>query len=180
MMYAYHIICLLFLSLHRAAAAVVVGIDNSSSPVLNYYCVVGDVAAHVEHCAHNVRPAEFHSRLLAFAKFANRINETGWAELEVLTNEKRSPNGAYIPGDQIGFQPTAGIDLKITSAQIVKDLKMVAISGPTNEQQASFNWQRTLLPPQPHHSHPIEWNFRPVATHWEHHQQTFPYFKFDL
>ena len=86
------------------------------------------------------------------------------------------PNGIY-PIESLSFRPHGAIDVKMTSAKLISQLQMVAVSGPTNENVPTFNWNTTKIK-QPHLDQPTEWNFSPVKTDWNA-NQSFPYFKLD-
>ena len=56
-------------------------------------------------------------------------------------------------------------DLKVTSTEMVKNMQMLAISGPTFEQQPVFDWSmqaNTACKNSRHEGHPIRFNFLPV------------------
>lgn len=89
------------------------------------------------------------------------------------------PNGKY-PNSAFGFRPHGAIDAKMTSAEMAKELQMVAVSGPTDEGVPAFSWATTRLPDTPHVDEPIEWKFKPLRTTWNNTRDVFPNFNFDF
>lgn len=71
------------------------------SAEVQYSCI--DLSGEVKQCPHNSRPTSFGDHLVAFAKYAKRINETGWDELELVSNgnmadEVQSYYAGYLEG----------------------------------------------------------------------------------
>lgn len=72
------------------------------SAKVQYTCI--DLSGGVKQCPQNSRPTSFDDHLVAFAKYAKRINETGWDELEVVSNENLADDvQAYFAGYLEGF-----------------------------------------------------------------------------
>ena len=90
-------------------------------------------------------------------------------------NDKK---GIY-PIENLKFRPHGAIDAKMTSAKLAKNLQMVAVSGPTDENVPAFSWATTLIDDQPHVDQPVEWRFKPVKTVWNR-DEVFPNFEFDF
>ena len=79
----------------------------------------------------------------------------------------------------IRYRLRGAVDVKITSGELVKDLQMIAESGPTHQGQQPFSWATAKGAEfMDHDDLPTLWNFRPVLTKWN--DQQFPEFEFDL
>jgi hypothetical protein len=78
------------------------------------------------------------------------------------------PNGKYSSRlwSNSGFGAT---DSKITNSEMVMNLEMLAVSGPTDEQQPPFKWSTSNLVGHKHFGQPDLFNFKPVYIKW------FPY-----
>jgi hypothetical protein len=75
------------------------------------------------------------------------------------------PNGKYsISG--LGNYEIGAIDSKVTNSEMVKNLEMLAVSGPTCEQQPPFQWSTTNLKGHRHEGQPDLFNFKPIYTKW--------------
>ncbi len=77
-------------------------------------------------------------------------------------------NGRYssLLWSNSGFGST---DSKITNSEMVMNLEMLAVSGPTDEQQPPFQWSTSNLVGLKHFGQPDLFNFKPVHIKW------FPY-----
>jgi hypothetical protein len=64
---------------------------------------------------------------------------------------------------RIGFGAT---DTKITNSKMVKNLEMLAVSGPTDEQQPPFQWSTANLEGLKHFGQPDLFNFGPIYVKW--------------
>lgn len=72
------------------------------SAEVQYSCI--DLNGEVKQCPANSRPTSFGDTLVAFAKYAKRINETGWDELELVSNGHLDDDvQAYYAGYLEGF-----------------------------------------------------------------------------
>ncbi len=89
------------------------------------------------------------------------------------------PSGSY-PISALSFRPHGAIDAKMTSAELAKELQMVAVSGPTDEGVPAFSWATTRLHGIPHLDEPTEWKFKPLRTTWGNTHDVFPNFNFDF
>ncbi len=83
--------CTIFL----AVFAIILSL-STSVPVSQFHCLTSTGAPEnssstfsISQCPANSRPLEWSERLIAYARYANRINATGWAELEVVTSPLR-------------------------------------------------------------------------------------------
>lgn len=95
-------------------------------------------------------------------------------------NDLNDPNGTY-PYYKFGFRPTAAIDAKMTNHQLALALEMVAISGPSAEQQPVFDWRKIKVKGLSHIGQPIIWDFDPVYVTWDDTRHaSFPDFMFDM
>ncbi len=57
--------------------------------------------------------------------------------------------------------------MKITSYEMMKDFSLVAIAGPTSDQQPPFIWSQSRCHKEvPHVGLPDEWNFKPFVPKW--------------
>jgi len=56
-------------------------------------------------------------------------------------------------------KPSGGIDSKITNLEMGKDLTVIAISGPTHQNSAPFNWDNWKNKNYPHYGLPNYWNY---------------------
>jgi len=75
------------------------------------------------------------------------------------------PNGTYTLAGQ-GFQNHAGLDYKGTCAEMMKQLRFRAWSGPTYDPLPPFNWKTTKVTGK-HFGMPDEWKFDYVDVEWE-------------
>lgn len=67
-----------------------------------YHCIV--LNGIISSCPSNSRPLIWTDELIAFARYAKRINQTGWAELEIVSNPSQTdPIQAYYSGVLEGF-----------------------------------------------------------------------------
>ncbi|XP_022093226.1 putative phospholipase B-like 2 [Acanthaster planci] len=77
------------------------------------------------------------------------------------------PNGTY-PFPALGFRCHGGTDMKVTSSDMYRSLSMVAVSGPTHDQQPVFQWSKSRCDKeQLHMGQPDLFNFDPVKVVWE-------------
>ncbi|XP_038075350.1 putative phospholipase B-like 2 [Patiria miniata] len=76
-------------------------------------------------------------------------------------------NGTY-PLEFLGFRCHGGTDMKVTSSGMAKTLSMMAVSGPTHDQQPVFQWSKSPCEKeQLHLGHPDLFNFEPMKIVWE-------------
>ncbi len=76
-------------------------------------------------------------------------------------------NGTY-PFQAFGFRCHGGTDKKVTSSSMAKTLSMIAVSGPTHDQQPVFQWSKSECDKQfLHMGHPDIFNFDPVEVNWQ-------------
>jgi hypothetical protein len=80
-------------------------------------------------------------------------------------NDLNDPNGDY-PISEWDLNDFSSTDTKVTNLKMVRDLEMLAVSGPTNEQQPSFRWSTSPLKDLRHRGHPDLFNFCPIYTKW--------------
>ena len=70
--------------------------------VAQFQCI--DLHGKVEPCPGNTRPTEWSPSQVAYIRYLNRINQTGWAELEVVTNPSQPDSAqAYYAGFIEGY-----------------------------------------------------------------------------
>ena len=73
-------------------------------------------------------------------------------------------NGTYKIAAE-GARCHGATDLKIANAEMVKNMQMMAISGPTFDQQPVFDWssqENTACEGRRHEGHPLRFQFEPV------------------
>ncbi len=57
--------------------------------------------------------------------------------------------------------------LKITSYELIQHFSLVAIAGPTTDQQPPFIWSQSDFDKQVLHiGHPDKWDFKPFTPTW--------------
>jgi len=56
-------------------------------------------------------------------------------------------------------KPSGGIDTKITNLSMGKDLVVIAVSGPTTQNNQPFSWNNWINKGYPHYGLPTLWNF---------------------
>jgi hypothetical protein len=78
-------------------------------------------------------------------------------------NDLNDPNGKYSISE-LGDHGFGAIDSKLKSSEMVKNLEMLAVSGPTSEQQLPFEWSTTNLKALRQEGHPNLFNFKPIYT----------------
>jgi hypothetical protein len=88
------------------------------------------------------------------------------ADLAIASrNDLNDPNGKY-GIDEWGNQGFGAIDSKITNSVMTRNSEMLAVSGPTGEQQPRFQWSTTNLKGLRHEGHPDLSDFKPIYTKW--------------
>lgn len=83
-------------------------------------------------------------------------------------SDLNDPNGIY-PFPALGFRGSGAIDAKITTAEMMKRLELVAINSPTYENQPVFSWSTTdpiIAHKLRHKGHPETFNFKPQHVRW--------------
>jgi len=75
------------------------------------------------------------------------------------------PDGTY-PTPNTGFDANGAIDLKMVNLDLIKSMQMIAISGPTYQQQPPFEWSKINITKVRHEGQPDKWNFSPVHVKW--------------
>ena len=80
-------------------------------------------------------------------------------------SDLNDPKGRY-PFGALSFRPHGAIDVKITNADLLPKLEMVATSGPTYEQQPPFQWSNTKIVGVRHTGQPNLFKFGPVHVKW--------------
>lgn len=77
------------------------------------------------------------------------------------------PHGHY-PHGGLGEYLMGAIDAKITSSKLAANMEIVAVSGPTNQNEPSFDWRKVPQKQRntPHFGQPSEWKFKPVIAKW--------------
>ncbi|KAK3587635.1 hypothetical protein CHS0354_032843 [Potamilus streckersoni] len=70
-------------------------------------------------------------------------------------------NGTY-PLSVLGSRPNGGIDLKLTSSTLIRELKFMAIAGPTWDDLPPFQWSTSDFKDIPHHGIPDLCKFEPI------------------
>ena len=89
--------------------------------------------------------------------------ENGIAARSDLNNA----NGTY-PFKALGFKNHGGIDFKITSWDLSQKLKIYVVSGPTNDQNPTFEWSKSpFRNTAKHRGHPDKWDFKPFVHKWK-------------
>ena len=76
------------------------------------------------------------------------------------------PNGHFPPVLGLGHSADGAIDVKITSSELFSNLEMVAKSGPTSQQQPSFQWSVAKFSGVRHRGEPDLFQFTPVRVKW--------------
>ncbi|XP_077996109.1 putative phospholipase B-like 2 [Glandiceps talaboti] len=74
-------------------------------------------------------------------------------------------NGTYQIAAQ-GHRSHGGTDMKVTNYKMSKDLSMIAVCGPTHDQQPVFQWSKSDYKDLPHLGHPDKFDFSPVVVNW--------------
>ncbi|GAB1290098.1 Putative phospholipase B-like 2 [Apodemus speciosus] len=75
-------------------------------------------------------------------------------------------NGSY-PFQALRQRPHGGIDVKVTSSALAKDMGMLAASGPTWDQCPPFQWSKSPFHTMLHMGQPDLWAFSPVRVPWD-------------
>jgi hypothetical protein len=75
------------------------------------------------------------------------------------------PNGKY-PSRQWSNNGFGATDSKITNSEMAMNLEMLAVSGPSDEQQSPFQWSTTNLKGLKHFGQPDLFNFKPIYIKW--------------
>lgn len=81
-------------------------------------------------------------------------------------SDLNSPNGSY-PFQALQMRSHGGIDTKVTSLGLAKDLRMVAVSGPTWDQVPPFEWSTSPFSHLLHMGQPDLWKFLPIEIGWD-------------
>ncbi|CAG2162352.1 unnamed protein product [Oppiella nova] len=79
-------------------------------------------------------------------------------------NDLNEVNGSY-PIDSWKREAEGATDAKMTNSSMVKDLEMLAVSGPTDAQQPPFQWSTSGFKDN-HYGHPDLFNFKPIYVKW--------------
>merc|ERR1711974_139005 len=74
-------------------------------------------------------------------------------------------NGTY-PFSALEHRNHGGIDMKITSRELMKKLQFRAISGPTDQNVPPFEWDKSGFK-ENYYGMPNKWVFLPVEHKWE-------------
>jgi hypothetical protein len=80
-------------------------------------------------------------------------------------NDLNDPNGEYSLDDWKN-RGEGAIDVKITDSKMVPNLEMLAVCGPTDEQQPPFQWSTTNIKELKHEGQPNLFNFKPIYVKW--------------
>jgi hypothetical protein len=80
-------------------------------------------------------------------------------------NDLNDPNGEY-PFNDWKNRGEGAIDVKITNSKMALKLEMLAVSGPTDENQPPFDWSTTNLKSVKHLGQPNLFNFKPIYVKW--------------
>lgn len=76
-----------------------------------------------------------------------------------MTNHPGHAVSARFDLDAVSHMPNGGIDAKVTSSCLFKNLEAQAISGPTHVNQPVFKWDNTF-PGWPHFGLPNAYDFK--------------------
>ncbi|XP_070572931.1 putative phospholipase B-like 2 [Ptychodera flava] len=74
-------------------------------------------------------------------------------------------NGTY-PFSTLGNRSHGGTDMKVTNMAMHKDFSMIAICGPTHDQQPVFQWSTSGFNNQSHLGQPDRFDFEQVLVKW--------------
>uniref|UniRef100_A0A1A8FFZ3 Phospholipase B-like n=1 Tax=Nothobranchius korthausae TaxID=1143690 RepID=A0A1A8FFZ3_9TELE len=80
-------------------------------------------------------------------------------------SDLNSANGTY-PFGALKQRPHGGTDMKMTSYEMYKTYGMLAVSGPTWDQVAPFQWSTSPYQDLLHMGHPDTWTFKPIKVTW--------------
>ncbi|XP_035209140.1 putative phospholipase B-like 2 isoform X2 [Stegodyphus dumicola] len=75
-------------------------------------------------------------------------------------------NGTY-PYAALGHRQHGGLDMKLTTFDLFKNLEFVAIGGPTYDPLPPFQWSKSDFDKEvKHEGHPDLWKFKPIIHKW--------------
>ncbi|XP_054163966.1 putative phospholipase B-like 2 [Oppia nitens] len=80
-------------------------------------------------------------------------------------NDLNDIKGKY-PFSWWGHYGEGATDAKMTNSSMVLNLEMLAVCGPTTEQQPPFQWSKSDLDLK-HYGHPDIFNFKPIYAKWD-------------
>ncbi|CAG2162351.1 unnamed protein product [Oppiella nova] len=79
-------------------------------------------------------------------------------------NDLNEVNGSY-PIDSWKREAEGATDAKMTNSSMVRDLEILAVSGPTDAQQPPFQWSTSGFKSN-HYGHPDRFHFKPIYVKW--------------
>lgn len=87
---------------------------------LQFSCI--DITGHISQCPGNVRPTSFADNMVAYARYSSRINQTGWDELELVTNGQLNDSVQAYYGGYLESSLTAKL-IKSSRINILQEKK---------------------------------------------------------
>jgi len=89
------------------------------------------------------------------------------AELSIAARcDLNDPKGTY-PDEPLGYRPHGATDAKITSHGMMQNFSLIAIAGPTDQEQPPFVWSNSSFDKEYSHiGHPDTWNFTSYTPIW--------------
>ncbi|XP_071504037.1 putative phospholipase B-like 2 [Diadema antillarum] len=88
------------------------------------------------------------------------------AENAIAARSDLNPKNGKYPFSALGHRLHGATDMKVTTSSMVKELSMVAVCGPTTDQQPPFQWSKSDFNQTLHLGQPDLFDFKPITVKW--------------
>ena len=89
------------------------------------------------------------------------------AVLAIASRDDLNPKYGTYPFPLLGQRNHGGVDMKLTSHELLEQLQFVAVSSPAYDDVPPFQWSKADFRDEvSHYGMPDLWNFEPVIYNW--------------
>nr|XP_054749532.1 putative phospholipase B-like 2 isoform X2 [Lytechinus pictus] len=88
------------------------------------------------------------------------------AENAIAARSDLNPVKGHYPFSALGHRLHGATDMKVTTNSMMKSLSMIAVCGPTHDQQPPFQWSKSEFNQTLHLGHPDLFDFKPIEVVW--------------